>query len=43
MGMLTDEFIFCMFAIVLIILVSIQYTLNKILRVLNEIKDKKKL
>lgn len=43
MGILTDEFIFCIFAIVLIILVSIQYTLNKILRVLNEIKAKQRL
>lgn len=40
MRLINDGFIFFIIAVVLIILVSIQYTLNKILRVLNEIKCK---
>lgn len=42
MGMINDGFILFVVAVVLIILASIQFTLNKILRVLEEIKAQKR-
>ncbi|MEA4987007.1 MAG: hypothetical protein VB095_03035 [Anaerovorax sp.] len=42
MGMINDGFIIFVVAVVLIILASIQFTLNKILRVLEEIKAQKR-
>lgn len=43
MGIGNDGFTIFVVAVVLIILASIQYTLNKILRVLEEIKTSRKM
>jgi hypothetical protein len=40
--MLNDTFVFFLIAVVLIILVSIQFTLNKILQAVNEIKSSRR-